>query len=85
MSLRIVDINLKPINKLQQEIMKFVDWWAREKKTPIPRKEIIEEMESQGITFSTTRNAINSLLKKGYIRRAVMASNKTFYVQLRGI
>jgi len=73
------------INKLQHDIMIFIDGWARTKKTPIPRKEIIKDMEVKGVKNFTAINAINSLIKKGYIRRAVTISNKTYYIQLRGI
>ena len=85
--MRIADINLKPINRLQQEIMVFIDNWAREEKTPIPRSEIMEYMKSEGKKSWTIINALNVLLRKGYIREAVMTTmrNRTFYVQLRGI
>ena len=83
--LRAVYINLKEINKLQTRIMKFVDQWAHEEKTPIPLKEIIEEMKRQGIKDFTTVNAINGLLNKGFIRRAVTISNTTSFVQLRRV
>lgn len=63
--------------------MIIIDKWARENKTPIGQKEIITNMEKQGVKSYTTINAINSLLKKGYIRRAIITSNKSFYVQLR--
>ena len=78
-------VNLKEINKLQYSIMIFVDEWARNEKTPVPRKEIVKNMEKDGVKSFTTINAINSLLKKGFIRRAVMISNKSYYVQLRNI
>jgi len=54
-------------------------------KTPIPQKEIIEEMKRRGRKVSTVVNALNGLLKLGYIRRGEIISNKTFYVQLRKI
>lgn len=83
--LRAVYINLKEINKLQTRIMKFVDVWVHEEKTPIPLKEIIAEMKRQGVKDFTTVNAINGLLNKGYIRRAVTISNTTSFVQLRRV
>lgn len=83
--MRMVDINLKPINKLQQDIMKFVDHWARTEKTPIPYSEIMKYMKAKGVKSYTIINALNVLLKKGYIRRAVIISNRTFYVQLRKV
>jgi hypothetical protein len=78
-------INLDEVNKLQTEIMNLIDEWVRTQKTPVPHKQILKSMKEQGIGFPTTVNALNSLLHKGYIRRAVMISNKTFYVQIRRI
>ena len=73
------------LNDLQVEIMRFIDYWARTEKTPIPRKKIVAEMKGNGVKVFTTVNALNSLIKKGYIRRAVSLTNKTSYVMLRGI
>jgi hypothetical protein len=65
--------------------MQFVDIWVHMEKTPVPLNEIIARMQADGIKSFTTINAINSLLKKGYIRRALTISNKTFFVQLRRV
>lgn len=73
------------LNTLQTNIMKFVGWWAHEKKTPIPLKEIIANMTKEGVKSPTTIKSINVLLKKGYIRRAVVISNKSYFVQLRSV
>lgn len=80
-----VYISVNEINKLQTDIMHFVDRWVREQKTPVPQKEIIICMKDAGIKDFTTINALNSLLHKGYIRRAYTISNKTFYVMLRKV
>ena len=77
--------SLSEVNELQTNIMKFVNVWVHTKKTPIPLKEIIAEMMRQGTKNFTTVKAINALLKKGYIRRAVTISNKTYFVQLRSL
>ena len=77
--------DLCDINKLQRNIMIFIGEWVHVKKTPIPRKEIISRMVKDGIKDFTTVNAINSLLTKGYIRRAEVISNETFYVQIRTV
>lgn len=77
--------NFSEINKLQTDIMKFVGIWVREKKTPVPRKEIIKNLQENGVNMPTTRSALYSLLRKGYIREAVTISNKTTYVQLRSL
>ena len=66
--------------------MIFVKHWANTQKTPIPQKEIIIDMKIQGTKSFTTLNAINSLIKKGYIRRAYSEkANRTFYVMIRNI
>ncbi len=77
--------NLTEINKLQENIMVFVEEWVRKENTPVPRKKIIEHMGKEGIKYFTVRNALKSLLGKKYIRRAQVISNQTFYVQLRKI
>ena len=77
--------DLSDINQLQTSIMRFVDHWARVEKTPIPLKEIISAMELQSINDFTTIKAISVLLRKGYIRRAVVISNKSSFVQLRSV
>lgn len=78
-------IDLYEISNLQIKIMKFVDVWATEKKIPIPQKEIVKEMENNGIKNYTTANALNTLVKWGYLRHAVKTSNQTFYVQLKRV
>ncbi len=78
-------INLSDVNELQTRIMEFIGIWVHEKKTPIPRAAIIEKMQKDGINMPTTRNALYSLLRKGYIREAVTISNKTLYVALRSV
>lgn len=80
-----VYINLKDISLLQQNVMAYVTWWVKTEKTPVPRKEIITEMTKQGVKSFTTILALNVLERKGYIRKSVIASNKTLYVQLRGV
>lgn len=65
--------------------MRFVDKWVHEVKTPVPFRSIVDEMRKKGIPEITTRSSLNSLMKKGYLRRAVVTSNKTFYVQLKRV
>ena len=76
--------SIKDINELQENIMKFVIDWVKDKNTPVPRANIIADMEDRGTKTFTTINALNSLLKKGYIRRTRI-SKSTSYIQLRGI
>jgi hypothetical protein len=66
--------------------MEFVDWWVRNKKTLIPRAEIIKHMKQKYETKSfTTINSLNSLQRKGYLRRSCQITNKTLFVQLRSV
>ena len=65
--------------------MTLVDGWAREKKTPIPHKFILSELKSEGVLEVTGKAALRVLLHKGYIRKAIVASNRTFYVMLRTV
>ena len=78
-------VNLSEIAELETKIMLFVGWWVHEKKTPIPRYQIILKMQTQGVVMPATRFAIYALLSKGYLREAVAISNKTSYVQLRSV
>lgn len=78
-------INTKDVNGLQENIVNFISVWARTEKTPIPQKEIVVGMREQGVKTFTTVNALNSLLRKGYIRRSCQVSNKTYYVLCRTI
>lgn len=80
-----VYISFSDVNELQTNIMKFVGVWVHQKKTPVPRSEIIKAMQKNNVNMPTTRNALYSLIKKGYIREAVTISNKTTYVALRTI
>mgnify|MGYP000949306509 CR=1 FL=1 len=74
------------LNLLQTNIMIFVGQWADKNKTPVAQRSIIEEMGIQGVKSFTALNAINALLKKGYIRKAYSEQkNKTFYVMIRTI
>ena len=77
--------NLKDVNELQENIMSLVSWWVKEKKTLVPRSMIVAEMVDRGIKDFTTISALNTLLRKGYIRRCSRHTNKTFYVMLRTI
>ena len=74
------------INTLQTKIMLYVKWWANTQKTPVPQKKIIKNMVKHGVKSYTALNAINSLITKGYIRRAYSEKqNRTYYVMIRNI
>lgn len=83
--MKTVYTNISELNELQTKIMIYVDWWVHHKKTPIPLKEIIDNMTKQGVKDQTTIKATRALITKGYIRRAVAISNKSYFVQIRGI
>ncbi len=76
---------LYEITDIQMKVMRYVTLWVKTKKTPIPRKEIVKEMQKQGEKDSTIFFAIAGLLKLGYIRNGVATSNKATYVQIRSI
>jgi hypothetical protein len=78
-------VSLNEINELQTKIMRLIDLWAHNNKTPIPLKLIRDKMKEEGIVEPSTIKALGVLLKKGYIRRAHTISNKTYFVQLRGV
>lgn len=78
-------VEIRDINELQQHIMRVIDDWVHEKKVPIPHKKILAKMGEVGVKTYTTINALNALIKKGYIRRGCIVSNTTTYVQLRRI
>lgn len=79
-------ITLIDITPIQLSIMVFVKEWANEQKTPIPRQEIIRHMTIKKVKNCSILNAINSLVTKGYIRRAYSEqTNHTKYVMIRNI
>lgn len=65
--------------------MCFIGEWASNNETPILRSQIISEMVKNGAKDFTVVNSLNSLLKKGYIRKSTIRSNKTSYVQIRKV
>ena len=78
-------ISLSEISNTQTIVMTFIQEWIKNQKTPVPHKQILINMKANGIGNPTIVLALQTLLKKGYIRRAVMISNKTYYVQIRRI
>jgi uncharacterized protein (DUF488 family) len=75
------------LSNIQRQVLIIVDKWVRSKKTPVPRNHIIDEMTKNGVESYTTIFSLNSVMSKGYIRRAITQCerNKTLYVQLRTI
>ena len=80
-----VYVDLWERNKLQEDIMLYIQKWVVEEKTPVPRPKVIKAMEQNGVNIHTIKNSIESLLSKGYIRRAYTMSNKTYYVLIKKI
>jgi hypothetical protein len=81
----IIYTDIKALSKTQIKIMKIVDGWVHCQKTAIPRSEIVGQLKKQNVGEPTTVNALNGLLEKHYLQRAVIISNKTYYVKLRGV
>ncbi len=77
--------NLNETDNLQTNIMLFVSWWAKTKRTPTPRKEIMDQLYKNKIGRGTAEASLHALIIKGYIRKANTISNKTSYVQLRTV
>lgn len=77
--------NLYDITAIQQKIVRYISYWVKVENTPIPQKEIMEEMLRRGERTRTVEHALGGLLKLGYIRKSVETSNQTKYVQLKNI
>ena len=80
-----VYIGLDSLTISQELVMEIVEDWVHKEKTPVPHAEILIRMKKKGESEGTIKEAINSLLKKSYLRRAVIISNKSYYVQLRRV
>lgn len=76
---------LSGINGLQTRIMKYIDWWVRNKKTPVPHQFLLKQLKSQKVLEETAKASIRVLLDKHYIRKSEQLSRETYYVQLRTI
>ena len=77
--------SISEVTGIETKIMGFVSIWVHKEKKATPLREIIKNMENDGVKSYTTIKALNSLVKKGYIRRGFEISNKTTFVQLRTI
>ena len=82
---RTVYVSVSEINGLQTQVMEFINKWVHEEKTPVPLKEIITGMKNQKIDRPSVIYSLKILIEKGYIRRSLEVSNKTSFVQLRGL
>lgn len=77
--------NIDGANDIQMNIMNFISNWSRNCKTPVPKMEIVQKMESDGFKESTIQYAIDALVRKQYIRKSLAITRITHYVQLRTI
>jgi len=74
------------LNDLQREIMIFVQYWVKTKKTTVPLKEIIKSMNKKNKKTQTVIKSTRVLVLKGYIRRSLeINSRRTSFVQVRSI
>lgn len=80
-------ITTKDINDLQIKIIRFANEWAKREKTPIPKMELIEQMEKQNENKFTVLSSLEVLLRKGYLKRVKIYGSgyKTYYQILRSI
>lgn len=81
--------NFDTITVLQKKIVRYVDYWAHVEKTPISQKKIVEEMTNNNENQKGVIQALEGLLKQGYIRKAISSGEKghstTKYVLLRRV
>jgi len=78
-------VSINELSDSQMKVMEFIRDWVKEKKKTVPLKRIIQEMSKKGMKNETTIYSLKILIKKGYIRRSQMISNKTEFVQLRNV
>lgn len=73
------------LTELQTEVMLFIQEWVHTENTPVPHSEVLKAMKKKGTKPPSTYNALQKLLKEHYIRKAIVISNKTYYVLLRKV
>jgi sulfur relay (sulfurtransferase) DsrC/TusE family protein len=74
------------LTDLQLNIMLFVKDYIKKNNVIVPQKDIIKFMQYHNIKSYNTLFAINALINKGYIRKAVtLHQNRTYYVMIRNI
>jgi hypothetical protein len=57
--------------------------WVHTKKTPVPHMYIVTNVSKLGVPERTIKASIQTLIRKGYIRRPVRLSKCASYIQLR--
>lgn len=78
-------VDMYGLSQAQMNIMQLIQQWAKDERVPIPKTKIMEGMREMKQADSTTQAAILTLVRKHYIRRAIMISNQVSYVQLRRV
>lgn len=65
--------------------MRLIISWGKENKRPIPFKTIVQELS--GVPDVTTKASVKSLVRKGFLRKAVLNGygSTSAYIQLRSI
>lgn len=77
---------LLEINDIQYKIMLYVKLWVNTQKTPVAQSDIIKKMQHMRIKDYTVVSALDTLLRKGYIRKAYSENRKrTYYVMIRNL
>lgn len=69
-------------NPLQNRIMTIVDTWVKQQKQPVPQRHIVIALLEEEIPQTTIKAAVRTLVRKGYLRKAVISGH---YVQLRSL
>lgn len=78
-------VDLEVLTKTQLKIMEIVEKWVKTEKTPISKTRIMTEMKEQGEVESTVQYALLGLVRNNYLRKAIIVSNKAYFVQLRRV
>lgn len=76
------------MSEFQERIMRYIDSWVRSQKQPISRQQVFQIMLGEGMDDDTITRALESLVRKGYIRKGKLFNQKTravCYTQVRSI
>ena len=76
---------LHGISELQMDIMRFIDVWTHTKKTPVPKKEIVDELGTKGIKVYVVTNALETLIRKGFLRKSIIRPRQLVFIQIRRV
>jgi len=74
------------INDVQRLVLRIIGNWCKTNKKPITQRVIVNSViEVQQIPQSTVKASIRTLVRKGYLRKAVNYDKGVSYIQLRTI